>query len=290
MATTRPQRTLEFPNLDFPSSFTGIERCLTPYFALSATKVSIGDITRYMRRLTWTVLWLIGCCSSLSQQSHSLIDGAPIKLSGTLGVERRGNRSFIVIRPGQTYEAVFDSTDRRNVREIGLTMDGQWDKIRALVGQKVSVSGVIQLEPSSPYYLNGTLILAKSIKLPNGLVLAPKAQISRSLPDSLNQFQSLVTFAPHTSERFTYKTWDSAGHLVSNSEVYLNCGLNGPGDVMNCYCPDGFAFTGKGKVVNGRFVKTEPPQDGFNFAQFSIADPVRRSVIEGVECTRLPHR
>ena len=243
-----------------------------------------------MRRLTLGLVWLLVCRSSLPQQPRSLIDGAPIQLVGTVGLEPRGNNSYIVIKPGQPYTAIFDPTDHRNVREIGLTLDGQWDSLKALVGKKVSVSGVIQLEPTSPYYLNGTLIVAKSIRLANGSVLTPKPYKHVELPASLTQFHSLVTFAPRASERWTYKTWDNNGNLLPNSQGYLSCRLNGPGDVMNCYCPDGFVFTATGRVSDGHFTKIEAPQDGFDFAQFLIADPVRHSVSEAVECTRQVHR
>jgi hypothetical protein len=59
---------------------------------------------------------------------------------------------------------------------------------------------------------------------------------------------------------------------------------------MNCYCPSGFAFTATGTVSEGHFTKTAAPQDGFDFAQFSIADSVRHSISEAVECTREVHR
>ena len=117
----------------------------------------------------------------------------------------------------------------RRVKEIGLTLDGQWDALNALVGQKVSVSVVIQLEPTSPYYLNGTLIVAKSVRLANGSVLTPKPNKPVDLPASLTRFHSLVTFAPRASARWTYKTWDDNGHLLPGSQDYLSCGLNGPG-------------------------------------------------------------
>jgi hypothetical protein len=243
-----------------------------------------------MRRLTLGVVLLLVCNSSLSQQPRSLIDGAPIQLVGTVGLEPSGNNAYIVIKPSQPYTALFDDTDHRRVKEIGLTLDGQWDALNALVGQKVSVSGVIQLEPTSPYYLNGTLIVAKSVRLANGSVLTPKPYKPVELPASLTRFHSLVTFAPRASERWTYKTWDDNGHLLPGSQDYLSCGLNGPGDVMNCYCPAGFAFTATGTVSDGHFTKTAAPQDGFDFAQFSIADPVRRSISEAVECTRKVHR
>jgi hypothetical protein len=243
-----------------------------------------------MRRLTLGFLWLLACSSSLSQQPRPLNNGAHIQLAGTVGLELRGNNAYIVIKPSHPYTAVFDDTDHRRVQEIGLALDGQWDSLKALVGQKVSVSGVIQLEPTSPYYLNGTLIIAKSITLANGSVLTPKPYNRVEIPASLSQFHALVTFAPRASERWTYKAWDNNGRLLSGSQGYLSCSLNGPGDVMNCFCPDGFAFTATGAVSDGHFTKTDAPQDGFDFAQFDIADPVGRSVSEAVECTRQAHR
>ena len=243
-----------------------------------------------MRRLTLSLILLFTCGSSLSQQPRSLVDGAPIQLVGIVGFELRGNNDYIVIKPSQSFTAVFDRTDRRVVREIEITLDGQWDSLKALAGQKVSVSGVVQLESSSPYYLNGTLIIAKSIRLANGSMLTPKSYTSVELPASLTQFHALVTFAPRASQRWTYKTWDNNDHLLPGSQDHLSCSLNGPGDVMNCYCPDGFAFTAIGTIGKGRFTKTEAPREGFDFAQFDIADPVRHWVSEAVECTRQTHR
>src|SRR5664279_1324385 len=123
-----------------------------------------------MQRLTLGLVWLLACTSSVSQQPRSLLNGAPIELVGTVGLERVGNNVYIVIKPSQPYTAVFDDTDHRRVQEIGLSLAGQWDSLKALVGQKLSVSGLIQLEPTSPYYLNGTMIVAKSIRLANSSV------------------------------------------------------------------------------------------------------------------------
>lgn len=243
-----------------------------------------------MRRLTLGIVLLMICVSTSSQQPRALVDGAPIQLDGTIGLEYRGNNAYIVIKPGQPYTAVFDDTDHRKVQEIGLTLDGQWDAVKALVGQKVSVSGVVQLEPISPYYLNGALIVAKSIRLATGSVLTPKPYKPVEPPAGLTRFHSLITFTPRASERWTYKTWDDNGNLLPGAQDYLSCGLNGPGDVMNCYCPAGFAFTATGTVRDGHFTKTADSQEGFHFAQFGIADPVRRSVSEAVECTRKVHR
>jgi hypothetical protein len=150
-----------------------------------------------MGKLALGFVWLLVCSSSLSQQSLSLNDGAHILLVGTVGLEWRGNNAYIVIKPSQPYTAMFDRTDHRRVQEIGLTLDGQWDSLKALVGQKVSVSGVIQLEATSPCYLNGTLIVAKLIRLPNGSVLTPKPHNSVELAGSLTQV--LYLWLPHST-------------------------------------------------------------------------------------------
>ena len=229
---------------------------------------------------------LFVCGSCLSQNPRSLVNGASIQVTGTVGLELRGNNAYIVLKPAQSYTAVFDETDHRRVNEIGLTMDGQWDALKALAGRKVSVSGVIQLEAVSPYYLNGTLIVAKSIRLANGTALMPKPHQAVEVPATVTRFHSLVTFAPRASNRWIYKTWDDKGNVLPRSQDYLSCSLNGPGDVMNCYCATGFASTATGTIRDGHFTKTAPPLEGFDFAQFSIAEPVRGSVNEVVECTR----
>ncbi len=195
----------------------------------------------------------------------------------------------MVLEPGRPYIAVFDATDRRTVKEIGLTLEGQSDALKALVGQKVFVWGVIQLEPNSPYYWNGTLIAAKTIRIANGKTLTPKQEKPVGVPDSVTRFHSLVTFAPRASQRWDYQTWDDQGHLLSGSPDYLTCALNGPGDVMNCYCPAGFSFTATGTISTGKFKRAAGPQDGLGFAQFSISDPVSRAIAEAVECTRDNH-
>ena len=191
-----------------------------------------------------------------------------------------------MLQPDAPYEAIFDTDDHRKVGEIGLSLTGQQEVLQRAVGQRVSVTGTLQLEPASPYYFNGTLILAKSVRLPNGRTLLPLTMTVTTLPKEITQFSALVTFSPHTQKRFTYQAWDAMGHPLPTSGTYLSCGLNGPGDVMNCYCADGFKFTGTGTINHGQFSKTADPQDGFDFAQFEIPEPVQHYVTEAVACVR----
>jgi hypothetical protein len=145
---------------------------------------------------------------------------------------------------------------------------------------------VVALNEESPYYFNGALIQAKSVRLPGGSVLLPQTRPLLALPESLTQFHALVTFTPKAWDQFTYKAWDATGHPLPSSANYLSCELNGPGDVMNCFCPDGFAFTATGTIRDGRFAKADDPQEGFTFAQFVLDEPVRNSLTAAVECTR----
>ncbi len=234
-----------------------------------------------------SLLGLLILPPAFSQQPNLLVDGAHIEMAGVVGMEARGNHAFVVIKPGRSYTALFEGTYRRVVREIGLSLEGQ--TLTSLAGQKVVVSGTIQLEPASPYYLNGTLIVADSIRLADGSLLRPKPYSNVGVPASIMQFHSQVTFAPRYSRRWTYKTWDTNGTPLDNTKTYISCSLNGAGDVMNCYCPAGFSFSATGNITKGLFTKTAEPQKDFDFAQFSIADPVRNAVTEAVECTRQPH-
>jgi hypothetical protein len=238
-----------------------------------------------MRRNIPAFALLLVALPSLSQ-TRSLVGGDHTQIDGTVVLERKGNSAYIVIKPGQPYVAVFDQTDLRTVREIGLAMEGVSESLKALVGQKVAVSGVIQLDPASPYYFNGALIIADSIRLPNGSFLTPKVATEPESPVGLEQFHALVTFTPHSAERWTYRTWDNNGMLLPSSRRDLRCGLNGPGDVMNCFCPAGFSYTATGTIKAGHFTKTQESPKDAEFAQFAIADPVRRSFSKALECTR----
>jgi hypothetical protein len=235
---------------------------------------------------------LILCCVSsvLSQtQQPRLVDGSPISVEGVLRLEQIGNSHYLVIHTAQAYEAVFDATDSKAVREIQVTLDGQGDALKRAIGQKVLVAGVVVLNEESPYYFNGALIQAKSIRLPGGSVLLPQTTPTPALPQNLTQFHALVTFTPKARDQFTYKAWDASGHFMPSSGVYLSCGLNGPGDVMNCFCPDGFNFTATGTIRDGHFIKTNGPQEGVTFAHFGLDEPVRNFFSAAVECTRTAH-
>ncbi len=222
------------------------------------------------------------------EQLRQLIDGKPIKVVGVIALEYAGNHHYLVVRPDHPYEAIFDRTDHRKVSEIGLSLDGQWEAMKILVGHKVTVFGVMQLEPTSPYYLNGTLIVARSIELSDGSLLLPRQRKTEILPQSMKDYFVRVTFRPHNWNQFSFDVRDGRGLNASSTSTYISCSLNGPGDVMNCFCPDNFAFSGTGHFEDDRFIRTAEPDADFSFAQFVLPDPVRSSFrSEWIECARV---
>ena len=227
------------------------------------------------------------CLASPVQKLPELVDRAPIRVSGVIRMERRGNRSFLMVWTKDAYTVVFDhGTDERRVHEIGLSLEGQNGVLEKHAGQFVRVDGVLQLEGVSPYYWNGTLILAKSVRLPEGSLLLPKKLESRRPPSrDVSKYVVQMTFAPGLS-RFSYKEQGHNGDLITAPEGYLSCGLNGPGDVVNCYCADGFEPTGIGQLRQGTFVPEEKPDGQFGFAQFGIPEELHRPIQKSIECVR----
>ncbi len=225
------------------------------------------------------------CRPVLAQNLVILNDGATVKLNGKLEVEHQDNKDFLLVKTFQPYLAVFDpKTDQRKVQEVGLSLAGREDELRRHVGQTVWVVGTLQLDGTSPYYYNGTLVLASSVHFASGLTLLPKAETAPGAPSAdIIQFHVLVTFHPKPSH-FSYIVTGPDGHPLTPSENYSSCGLNGAGDVMNCFCPDGFIFTGSGKMTGSQFIMSEKAD--MDFAQFEIPENMSGPISKAFECTR----
>ena len=221
------------------------------------------------------------CVRAQIRKPAELVDGRNINLEGTLRLRRIGNQAFLTIQTRAPYLARFYSGTSREVHEVQIILEGQNDALRKYIGQHVSAAGRLQLEETSSYYFNGTLLLAESVKLSDHSVLTPqKSRSAKQPPITLEKFHARVTFDPK-SNQFTYVVCDSAGRQLSPANGYLSCSLNGPGDVMNCFCVTGFTVTGLGKMN----VLAQKP-DIADFAQFRIPENLRRPISKAVECTR----
>jgi len=223
---------------------------------------------------------------SRAQSVAELADGQKVKITGKIALERRGNRTFPMLRVEKPYLAIFDKDDKAQVTEVEILLDGQGAEIKKYLNQTVTVEGKAQLEPVSPYYFNGVAIHADSVTLSNGTVLQPVVYREQTpLPPQITRFRTLATYSPAKGS-FSYQASDSEGHSLPQGENYLSCGLNGPGDVMNCFCPKGFEVASFGTQKDGKLVLTEKPRPDLPFAQFGIPEDLKGPISKAVECAR----
>jgi len=189
-----------------------------------------------------------------------------------------------MIRTGREYTAVFDVDDMQKVSEIGVSLEGQYASLKKLVGQRVTIDGKLQLEPLSPYYFNGVLLVADSIKPSAGSVLLPQKAPMAIIPPELKEYLATIVFSAK-QDSFSYKAQNADGTPLTPSGQYLSCGLNGPGDVMNCYCAAKFKPVETGQLKGKVFIPEDAIVDDY-FAQFGIPEQVSRSVSRTVKCVR----
>lgn len=218
-----------------------------------------------------------------AQNVPKLVDDQKIEISGSITLKQSRNRSFILLKLAAPWKAMFDEPANPTVlSEVGLVLPGI--DIEPFANQSVTVFGKVQLEPTSPYYYNGALIVASSIQLSNGNVLQASLNDRQVKPtiENIRKFHVLATFDPGVHS-FTYRAWTDSGRPLA-SGGYLSCSLNGSGDVMNCFCPSGYAATGQGGVSGTRFVELEKPTN--NFGQFLIGDELKAPISRAVQCEK----
>lgn len=247
----------------------------------------------------FALICISSCLSAQKTQLSELHDGMHFKISGTLLLKHRGYSSYLVIEANQSYRAVFEPADQRNVHEIGLSIDGHTEALKLHIGERITAEGKLILEPVSPYYYNGVALQAETIYLANGKVLSVKMAeyAALVLPPSTSQYYAQVLFLPH-SAKYIYKAWDARWLALAPAQNYLSCSLNGSGELLNCFCgASNFEVAKTGSLQEGNFVEGDAPMPFISeeqphplFAQFLLPDPVREKVERTVLCARIPEK
>ena len=216
-----------------------------------------------------------------------LLDGDVVDLRGTLRIERRGWNELLVLHTAIPYrlssEAAGDAPDPHSgpVQDIGLTLPGQDDLLARFAGKSIRVSGRLQLAPASPYAWNGSLVFAITIALPNGDYLNPK------LPDpglalSIRHYVASATLQPRLWPRL-YTARDADTHRPLPTPNLAGCHVNGTGDVLNCFCTDGFhASRGLLHTAADTQTATITPTS----ARFTLPEPATTPITAEVDCIR----
>jgi len=225
-----------------------------------------------------------------------LVDGATVTIHGQLQIVFRGFRSFFVVKTVTPYRLMFDPSESEPsvVNEIPVLLTGNSEQLGVLKGKQIAVTGKIQLEAVSAYYLNGIFLMADSVQASDGIKIVPK-EYKRPVI-TVSQYMASVTMVPNQWQR-RYHAWDPATSLTISTEDLSGCGLNGGGDVVNCFCIDGYHATRIGTARPGQKVMLQDvkkqwqdsgllPEQYEGYGQVGIDEDARQSVVIQVECTR----
>ncbi len=216
--------------------------------------------------------------------SQLLHDGDPVDLRGTLRIERQGWSEILVLHTATLYRlapgAPDITTPSAPTQDFALTLPGQDDLLARSAGRPIRVSGRLQLTPASPYTWNGTLVFATTVALPSGDYLNPR------LPDpglalSVRRYIATATLQPRLWPRL-YTARDADTHRPLPTPNLAGCHVNGAGDVLNCFCTDGFHPT-SGLLHNAA---DSQPATITTFAQFPLPEPASTPITAEVDCVR----
>ena len=220
---------------------------------------------------------------SVAQDPHTLENGDTVDLRGTLLIKRRGWSEFLVLHTMAPYRLTPDSGDppQDPVQELGITLSGQDDLLARSAGKAIRVTGRLQLASTSGFYWNGTLVWANTIALSNGEYLNPKIP-EPGLPLAIHHYTASATLQPKLWPRL-YTARDVDTHRSLSTPNLAGCRVNGAGDVLNCFCSDGFR-PAKGLLHTA--AGTAPATMHETFAQFMLEAPADTPITAEVECTR----
>jgi hypothetical protein len=210
-----------------------------------------------------------------------LRDQSQITITGTLRIEQRGWRTCFFIATPHSYRVMFDPAESspRNLNLIQINLRGQDDSLRRNVGRPITATGRIQLEAVSPYYCNGALMVADEVTLPNGLKLRQNVT-AEIVPASIDRYKASISITPGADWKFDART--SSGSSLGTTNL-AGCGLNGSGEIMNCYCSEGFRPVAGHSTSQGR--QSEGDNQG-GFLQFELDEEAKHPVTINVECVR----
>lgn len=236
-----------------------------------------------------TPLLAAAAAHAITPQNKPVIlrNGQTVDLRGTLAVQHRGWKQFLVLRTTDPYALAPDAVvatypiPHPVTREFGLTLAGQDDHLAHLAGKAVRVSARLQFTPESPYLWNGTLLWATVVALPSGEYLDPRLP-EPGLPLSVRRYTATATLRPAAWTR-TYTARDLETRKPLTRPNLAGCSVSGGGDVLNCACTDGFRPTSA--VLHTAFGDRNAAMVS-SFAQFSVGDPASTPITAELECAR----
>ena len=105
-------------------------------------------------------------------------DGDPATVTGTLALQTRAGKQFLVIQSPTPYRLVLPpghlGTPARVIRDISFTLPGQTGTLTPFAGRTVTATGKLHIEPKATTSWNGATLEATTVILPGGHQLHAK--------------------------------------------------------------------------------------------------------------------
>lgn len=236
-------------------------------------------IIRICMKMVMVFAVLSSVPSLCGQKLERLRDGEPFAVRGRLESRYRGWHRYLIVQLDHGYLADFGrDVGTKEINELELNVKDGWLALTDYVGKNVEARGTLQIEGVSPYYWNGVMLTAKDVKLEGGLAILPNASLNVDpMPAAVTSYIVTIYMKPQQM-RWPQDAVDlTTGRQLSQADPG-SCGLNGGGDVMNCFCADGLRPIRAGVVKKAyrseewRLVPAvETPLT--DMAQFVLEDP-----------------
>ncbi len=229
-------------------------------------------------------LLLLSFGISTAQEPIPLRDGQQVVLHGTLTMEPAGRLQFVTVKTTGSYVPVFKGeagkeSSGETLHEIGLSGYADYALLYAHRGQQVTVSGKMGTDEATPYFWHGTRLQAASIRAADGVGLLGKAGATWLAADT-GLYRAAVTLPQDLAAPWRY----SVQGAPTQEGRYLSCSSNGGGDVVNCFCAQGFHPIETKAVVKDKVLQGEVFGD-MRMAQFGVGDDARDAELS-ITCSR----
>lgn len=224
--------------------------------------------------LTASLLLPLSAVAQMPATQH-LYNGEHLVLQGRLKPVPRGRLQFMTIRTRDAFTnpGVVDQP----FHEIALAGSLDYELLYRHRGETVTVSGTVAVDDASPYYLLGAVLHVNSILTAAGRDLSGYASAT-PMPPATRSYKAVAVLPADLAAPWTYRVEGRA----EDTKGWLSCGSNGGGDVVNCFCADGFQPVHASSTTHG--VTSQIFRD-MHLAQFATGDgPVATEL--HVTCSR----
>ncbi|MBS1814456.1 MAG: hypothetical protein JSS87_06240 [Acidobacteria bacterium] len=221
----------------------------------------------------------------MSAQTSVVKDKQHVRVSGVVEIRGGPNKFFYVLKVPRSYTLAFSKEEGgpRLTQEIAFAVPNKLrDQLITHIGEEVTVEGEMWLEPTSPYYWNGNMVQTTAITLANGSVLRTAQRETCTKPDE--DYTVRVTI-PTTAASWHYEAVQKSTQTKLIGNV-ASCSTNGGGDVINCFCAEGFMPTSlalrSGKRQDEGQIFTD-----MSMAQIGIDEDRKATAILTLKCRKL---